>query len=117
MRMYWIFYRSLLPINIAFSLGLAGITTTYMFLAAPIDSSFPFINTLLRLAIIYYITGGLIISIGYHEYYKKKMYSFYYNHALTKVKLFVSALLINSVIGTIILTIYSLCIAHLKLIA
>ena len=93
--------------NIAFSVAVSMLNAFYLFASAPDDAPFPFLKIFLQSAIKIFITVGLALSIGYHEFYKKKQYSFYHNHAITRVKLFMSALLINSIIGTLLLTIVS----------
>ena len=106
-RLFWIFYKSLIAINIALSLGLSVLISLYLVASSPDDVTIDFFDTFLQAAAIIYLTGGFVLSIGFHEFYKKKLYSFYRNRSATRIHLFSSALLFNSIIGLILLLIVS----------
>lgn len=104
-KLYWIFYKSLLPMNIGISLTISTLITFYLYLFSPIDYSI--ITLYIQNTILVFLSGGLILSLVYHEFYKNKFYRFCNNHAITRVQLFLSSLLINSIIGFIILILLS----------
>ncbi|MEN8119534.1 MAG: hypothetical protein ABFS35_04280 [Bacteroidota bacterium] len=106
-KLYWIFYKSLFLINLGFSLAISIVVASFFFIASPENSLGSFVQILTLITVIVFLTGGLLLSLGYHELYKKKLYSFFHNHAITRVQLFLSALFINTVIGiTLLILVY-----------
>lgn len=105
----WIysFYKTLFFINIIFSF-LSSFTVSlyriyfsednvalkFIIPKTPVSFGSLFLNLLPKIFI-----GGIIFSIGYFELLYKRQYYFYFNQSLTKVKLFTSVLIINTLIG------------------
>ena len=106
-KLFWIFYKSLLLINLGFSLAISGVISSYFYVSFPDASLALFVQVFTQITVIVFLTGGLLLSLGYREFYKKKLYSFFHNHAITRVQLFLSALFINSMIGIILLILVS----------
>ncbi len=93
--------------NTGFSLAISIVYTAFFYAASDLDSSFSFIDVFSKATASVFLTGGFILSLAYFEFYKKNQYSFFHNHAITRVHLFVTALIINSLIGIIPLILVS----------
>jgi len=103
LKLHLAFYKTLFFINIGVSLAISIVYTAFLYTASDLDPSFPFIDVFSKATTGIFLTGGLILSIAYFEFYKKNQYSFFHNHAITRVHLFISALIINSLTGIILL--------------
>ena len=106
-RLFWVFYKSLIAVNIAFSIGLSLIITLFLVASSPDEVTIHSFRTFYQTVAIVYLTGGFLLSIGFHELYKNKLYSFYRNRSATRIHLFISAALFNTIIGLTILLITS----------
>jgi hypothetical protein len=98
-KLYWIFYKSIFLINLAFSIGFSFVKLLHKLSIDQEVSTIPYFNVFLTTAIVFFLTGGFLFSLGYFEFYKKKQYIFYFNLSITKIGLFSSAFIINSLIG------------------
>lgn len=88
MKLIFHYYKELLLINSSVSICL-GLLTYMLFKAY----GFP----------IAFMTGGYLLSLGYFELSKKKQYYFYFNKGLSKLQLYISSFIINTVIGLLLL--------------
>jgi hypothetical protein len=88
------YYKDLVLINVVISICLGLLTFVgFKFYGFPIS----------------YMTGGYILSVGYYEMSKQKQYYFYFNKGLSKIHLYLSSFIINSMIGILLILIIRIC--------
>ena len=87
--MYWTFYRSTLTLNFFVSFLFSFLTGADLFVYLPVC----------------FATIGLFAVFLYKEIARPFEYYFYYNHAITKIKLILFCLIANILLAALILTI------------
>ena len=106
-KLYWIFYRSLLQIITVASLAFTVVLLIQKYLGLKEKNIVSFSQTFLDYYPPVFLTGGIVFGLVYFEFYEHKQYYFFYNYATSKVKLFVSAIVINSFIGIMLQILFS----------
>jgi hypothetical protein len=94
MRLIFHYYKELLLLNTVISICF-GLSTYILLKAYGFPTAF--------------MTAGYILSVGYFEMSKKKQYYFYFNRGLSKMQLYLTSFIINSVIGFLFVLTIMLC--------
>jgi hypothetical protein len=84
--------KTILKTNLIFSVFLT-IPTILRFLAIPSRHSTAYI--VIFIYTVWILTGGFLLSGSYYEMRRKNEYYFYYNLGISKIKLILSAYLLN----------------------
>ena len=96
-RLFLPYNKTILKINIIFSVFLT-VLSSLVFLARPSPRSPAFI--IICSFIVWIMTGGFLLSAFYFEISRRNEYYFYYNLGISKIKLLISAYLLNFIIVT-----------------
>jgi hypothetical protein len=94
LRLIFQYYKELLLLNIGISICL-GLLISLELKAYGFPISF--------------MTGGFVLSIAYYEISKQKQYYFYYNKGLSKIHLYLSSFMINTIIGVLLIFVIKIC--------
>jgi hypothetical protein len=94
-RLFLPYNKTILKRNIIFSIFLTMLSSL-VFLARPSPHSPAYI--IIFSFIVWIMTGGFLLSAFYFEISRRNEYYFYYNLGLSKIKLLISAYLLNLII-------------------
>jgi len=90
LALYWEFYKSTLVVNWIFSIAISLILLPTFF-------------TTLSISV---MTGGPLLSLLYKEISSKNEFYFYYNQGVSKVRLVISCMILNILVGLILIKIF-----------
>jgi len=93
--LYWAFYKSTVILNIAVSFAVACFVSAFAENIVAFGFFFPGS----------FATIGLLAVFLYKEIACSIEYYFFYNRGITKIKLFIFCLLVNTILATLILSV------------
>jgi hypothetical protein len=97
LKLIYTYYQSLFLINV-------GVSILFSFLMGMGKNFFEYFY-------LCFVLAGFFVSALYFHYFRKQEYYFYYNRSCSKLRLIISAFVLNLIIGTLILQI----VRHAKL--
>jgi hypothetical protein len=94
MKLRYLYYKEIFKINLLISICIGVVFLAFGYYGFPIS----------------FMTAGYFLSILYFETSKHDQYYFYYNKGLSRLDLYLSGLLINSLMGIVFFVIIKLWI-------
>ena len=110
-RLFLPYNKTILKTNIIFSIFLTMLSSL-LFFARPSSHSPTYI--IMNSFVVWIMTGGFLLSALYFEITRKNEYYFYYNLGLSKIKLLLTAYLLNFLLVIPIIIHSSICLTFLR---